>query len=159
MVDGSIQTPEIRDAERLQGFPANWTAPAVDDGTRKKGPRWRLVGNAVSVPVAEWLGRRLTGQTTPYHSRDERLDPGSPWPKAAWGSDGLVYTAEASMWPVRRRYQHLSEFLRYPTVPLSLRALQGFLSRARRSTLRFPDGLIEAIENALDLGNGEDEVA
>src|SRR3954453_14595344 len=30
-----IGTPEIRDAERLQGFPANWSLPAVDDPSRR----------------------------------------------------------------------------------------------------------------------------
>ncbi len=53
--DGSMTTPEIRDAERLQGFEADWTLPALDvDGVRR-GHRWKLVGNAVSVPVARWV--------------------------------------------------------------------------------------------------------
>src|SRR5207249_4279742 len=59
MPDGRIVTPDIRDAERLQGFTADWTSCAVDNPEKRNGPRWKLVGNAVSVPVAEWLGRRL----------------------------------------------------------------------------------------------------
>ncbi len=45
---------------RLQGFPDDWF-----DGVRYKGkpladgPRYRMLGNAVAVPVAEWLGRRI----------------------------------------------------------------------------------------------------
>ncbi len=62
--DGSIKTPEIRDAERSQGFVADWTAPAVDDPKRRNGPRWKLVGNAVSVPLAKWVGRRLPEPST-----------------------------------------------------------------------------------------------
>jgi len=40
------------------------------------GPRYRMLGNAVSVPVAEWIGRRLaptesTGADTPADTRSE----------------------------------------------------------------------------------------
>lgn len=48
---GRVVTPDIRDAERLQGFPADWTAPAMEV-TRRQGARWKLVGNAVTVDVA-----------------------------------------------------------------------------------------------------------
>src|SRR5262249_12660226 len=48
---GQLVTPDIRDAERLQGFPAGWTAAASPTSAKRNGPRWRLVGNAVSVPV------------------------------------------------------------------------------------------------------------
>jgi DNA (cytosine-5)-methyltransferase 1 len=148
MADGSIRTPDVRDAERLQGFPADWTAPAIDDVTSRKGPRWRLVGNAVSVPVAEWIGGQLDGPTTTFVGETAPLEPGSPWPRAAWGRDGKAHASPAALWPVRRRYRHLAEFLRYPTTPLSRRALLGFLSRVDRSSLHFPDGLIESVRNA-----------
>jgi DNA (cytosine-5)-methyltransferase 1 len=54
--DGQIVTPDIRDAERLQGFPEDWTKPAENVG--RASLRWSLVGNAVTVPVAEWLDVR-----------------------------------------------------------------------------------------------------
>jgi len=38
---------------RLQGFPDDW-----NDG-QPDGPRYKQLGNAVSVPVAQWIGRRL----------------------------------------------------------------------------------------------------
>ncbi len=41
------------ECERLQGFPDGWTAGLSDSA------RYRLLGNAVAVPVAEWLGKRL----------------------------------------------------------------------------------------------------
>ncbi|HKO94624.1 MAG TPA: DNA cytosine methyltransferase, partial [Polyangiaceae bacterium] len=47
--DGRIVKPDIRDAERLQGFAADWTLPALR--TSKSGHRWKLVGNAVTVDV------------------------------------------------------------------------------------------------------------
>jgi DNA (cytosine-5)-methyltransferase 1 len=40
------------ECERLQGFPDGWTHG-------KDGPRYRALGNAVTVPVAEWLGQRI----------------------------------------------------------------------------------------------------
>lgn len=41
------------ECERLQGFPDGWTAGQPDS------TRYRQLGNAVSVPVAEWIGRRI----------------------------------------------------------------------------------------------------
>lgn len=40
------------ECERLQGFPDNWTL-GVDS------KRYKALGNAVAVPVIEWIGRRL----------------------------------------------------------------------------------------------------
>lgn len=48
-----------RECERLQGFPDDWTRYRADGAEIADTPRYRMVGNAVSVPVAEWLGRRL----------------------------------------------------------------------------------------------------
>jgi DNA (cytosine-5)-methyltransferase 1 len=139
--DRSLVTPDIRDAERLQGFHPDWTLPAVEDDKRRNGPRWRLVGNAVSVPVAKWVGERL-GHPLPYDDRlDAPLPRGAPWPRAAWGKEGKVYRANLTVWPVQSESQHLAEFLRYPSAHLSERATAGFLKRIRASTtLRFPRG-------------------
>lgn len=41
------------ECERLQGFPDNWTAGQSDSA------RYRQLGNAVAVPVLEWVMRRL----------------------------------------------------------------------------------------------------
>jgi DNA (cytosine-5)-methyltransferase 1 len=41
------------ECERLQGFPDHWTEGRSDSA------RYRLLGNAVCVPVAAWIGRRL----------------------------------------------------------------------------------------------------
>lgn len=41
------------ECERLQGFPDGWTEGHSDSA------RYRMLGNAVSVPVAEWIGRRI----------------------------------------------------------------------------------------------------
>jgi DNA (cytosine-5)-methyltransferase 1 len=64
MPDGLVGTPDVRDAERLQGFPADWTVIDGPVTTRRAGARWKMVGNAVCVPVAQWVGERLTNPGT-----------------------------------------------------------------------------------------------
>ena len=43
------------ECERLQGFEEGWTAVNGQSDTA----RYRQLGNAVAVPVVEWIGRRL----------------------------------------------------------------------------------------------------
>lgn len=50
--------------ERLQGFPDDWTSGHSD------ATRFRTLGNAVAVPVVEWIAERLV-------EVDERLVAGS----------------------------------------------------------------------------------
>lgn len=51
------------ECERLQGFPDGWTAQGRNDAGEvyalADSHRYYQMGNAVSVPVAEWIGRRL----------------------------------------------------------------------------------------------------
>jgi len=147
--DGRLVTPDIRDAERLQGFPARWTIAA--ERVAKKGVRWKLIGNAVSVPAAAWIGRRLRrpGQILRFDLHAMRGH--RHWPDAAWNvGDGRV-AVDASAWPLRKYRPDLERFLRHRVVPLSARATGGFLSRTRIAKLRFPDGFIAAVEKHLDL--------
>lgn len=138
--NGSITTPEIRDVERLQGFDADWTLPALADTAVRRGHRWKLVGNAVSVPVGRWVGERLAEPGGFDEARvGEQLRPGVAWPKAAFGRPGhQAYAVEVSMWPVNTPRKHLSQFLEYPRVALSGRAAAGFKSRLDASPLKYP---------------------
>ena len=104
----------------------------------------KLIGNAVSVPVAEWIGRRLANPTgeTPIGVELER---GVPWPRAAWGHKRKVYAIDVSTFPIRVETPSLREFLRFPRIPLSQRAASGFLSRALTSGLRFEVGFLEDV--------------
>ena len=52
----SVRRLTPRECERLQGFPDDWTL--LDDKT-SDSPRYRAAGNAVCVPVAEWIGLRV----------------------------------------------------------------------------------------------------
>jgi DNA (cytosine-5)-methyltransferase 1 len=144
---GEIVTIGLRDAERLQGFPADWTLPAEAVGRRSM--RWKLVGNAVSVPVARWLGRRLARPGRFHEQAIMPLFPGARWPNVAWNVGEGRFTTPLSMWPVRRQQKVLHEFLR-ETAPLSPRATAGFLSRTRKSSLRFAPGFLEAVGRHLD---------
>lgn len=151
--DGLIATPDLRDAERLQGFESDWTAPASGGG-RRNG-RWKLVGNAVSVPVARWVGERLRDPRLYDASGDVALPANAPWPKAAWGVNGIVKRADVSMWPVHHQYQHLADFLRFDPSPLSERATSGFLRRTRESSLNFPTGLLDDVAVHLEAIRGD----
>ena len=144
-----IGTLDIRDAERLQGFRAGWTRLAAENA-RSERHRWRHVGNAVSVPVAAWLARRLLNPGDYDAARDGQVDHASKWPPAAWGGKGQRYSAGASAWPVQMALRGLSSFLRYATIPLSVRAAAGFRARALESSLTFEDGFLDDVEHHID---------
>ena len=127
-----VGTIDIRDAERLQGFPEDWTS--FEDSPQHIRPslRWRLVGNAVSTEVANWLGRSLT-KTKKSNFVVKDLDPNRRWPEAGTGQEGSDPLAvESTRWATGNAQQPLSTFLRHELKPLSLRATSGFLGRARR---------------------------
>jgi len=48
-----------RECNRLQGFPDDWDRYGADGKEIADSHRYRCMGNAVCVPVAEWLGHRL----------------------------------------------------------------------------------------------------
>ncbi|MFN3152107.1 DNA cytosine methyltransferase [Bremerella sp.] len=146
-----ICTPDIRDAERLQGFPINWTMPASQVlERRKEAIRWKLIGNAVSVPVAKWVGRRLASMGNYSSHEDKECSPNGTWPVAAWGEAGKVFSANLTEWPKRYSYRSLAEFLRFPTKPLSLRATSGFYARLKASQLRRPFDFDECLAQHIE---------
>ena len=143
-------TPDVRDAERLQGFPADWTRAAYREG-RHLGARWKLVGNAVSVPVAEWVGRRLRTGSDYTHVLDLEMAPTDRWPTAAWGGPHGRYRAPSvSEWPERRPAPGILDFLDYDLKPLSERAATGFLRRASPAGSDFPAGFSQTSPNTHD---------
>ena len=52
-IENYLRYFSLVEKERLQGFPDHWTAGF------SKTVRNRMIGNAVSVPVAQWLGQRI----------------------------------------------------------------------------------------------------
>jgi DNA (cytosine-5)-methyltransferase 1 len=153
-----LVTPRIEDAEALQGFPRNWTKPASIDG-RANGPRWKLVGNAVTVGVSGWLGQRLVAPGEVPVGEQALLQPGEKWPLAAWGEAGKVWRVEVSMWPVRRPYRHLTTTVDVAKAkPVSARGIAGFQSRMNRSRLRFDPEFRRAVEEHLRLATEQSGV-
>ncbi|MCB9631070.1 MAG: DNA cytosine methyltransferase [Sandaracinus sp.] len=143
---GKLITPHIRDAERLQGFPRGWTEPAAEVDGRGGRSRWQLVGNAVSVPIAEWIGRRLCLKTAPLDlPTDVALATGEKWPSAAWQMEpgGKRYSADVGDRPIQKPHTPLLQVLSEEDLdrrPLSAKAAAGFLGRFESSNLlkRYP---------------------
>jgi DNA (cytosine-5)-methyltransferase 1 len=148
MPDDRIVKPDIRDAECMQGFEVDWTKPA--EKVARPGYRWKLVGNAVTVDVAEWIGHRLVKPKTYQGTDDFPLAPGAKWPRAAWSLRSGRFGANVSAYPKRVVGKPLAEFLQFEPEELSVRATAGFLSRTTRSSLRFPEGFIRALERHLE---------
>ena len=139
-----IIVPSIEEAEELQGFERGWTEQS--ELPQSNGPRWRLVGNAVTVGVSEWLGHRLLAPGS--HDRAEgSLVPDGRWPTAAWGAKRRVYRVTSPCRPVRAPYKHLlhDRGSPLPAKALSNRAAAGFYSRMQRAKLRFHDQFREDI--------------
>jgi DNA (cytosine-5)-methyltransferase 1 len=135
-VGRKIVVPTVEDGEELQGFERGWTA--VVDGLRSTGARWKLVGNAVTVGVAEWVGERVLRPDTPLGESVPLARSGS-WPSAAWGEAGKAWEVRGlSEFPVHRPYRHLLDTVRSDdAAPLSYKAAAGFLSRTTKAKLRF----------------------
>lgn len=145
MPAGQVIKPDIRDAERLQGFPEGWTTSAPER------LRWSLVGNAVTVPVAQWLGGRLLKPGIHNMQRDQSWETGSKrFPRSARFDGAKRYVVEIGGFPVWNHRPHLHQFLKYSGTPLSVRATSGFLSRAEASSLRFVPGFLAAVRSHLE---------
>lgn len=60
--DGRVRRLTPNEVERVQGFPTDWTLPQMEveqNNDRIDSLRYHAVGNAVTPPVAEWVGCRL----------------------------------------------------------------------------------------------------
>ena len=144
---GEFLSPGIEDAERLQGFPVGWTAAAAElhRGARR---RWILVGNAVSVPVAEWIGRRLG---SPESCSPARPNPHpksrTGVPRAASGGPELIPRgfAPTNEGPAVSATTMLADFgLATPRL-LSERSIGGFARRYEAAPLRKNEEFLEAL--------------
>jgi DNA (cytosine-5)-methyltransferase 1 len=47
------------EAERLQGFPDNFTLVPYRGKGAADGPRYKAIGNSMAVPCVRWIGRRI----------------------------------------------------------------------------------------------------
>lgn len=144
---GLVVTPDIRDAERFQGFPANWTKPA--ETVARPSLRWSLVGNAVSAPVAKWLGERLANPGDYDSHRDAKLPADGRWPPAARFDGRSRHAVSINAFPRWKQRAPLAAFMKHDGKPLSARATRGFLERTERATLRFAKGFQDLLRDHL----------
>lgn len=141
----AIWTPDIRDAERLQGFAAGWTDIEDTRVGRARRARWAMVGNAVSIPVSAWVAKRL-------RDADEQDVPRQPFdgnslPRAGFFDGRRRYTCPVGEYPVRRLTPKIMDFLTHERHPLSLRATKGFRERYVRSPLRQHAEFVDALKH------------
>jgi DNA (cytosine-5)-methyltransferase 1 len=150
------------ECEGLQGFPKNWTLPEPDVKLAQNeldSLRYEALGNAVCVPVVEWIARRIksTQKDTSY-TRLDVADLLAPFPtdkpksflrlgevskargKFKWSSGGyawhggcvLTSVSPAPVVPIKRLFV---EVLEHDTVSqghfLSSNAAEGILRRVR----------------------------
>lgn len=62
------------ECERLQGFPDKWTLPDTDYVVPIRGietNRYHAIGNAVCVPVVQWVAGRISDILQTSHSKEE----------------------------------------------------------------------------------------
>ena len=144
--DGEVLMPSLSGCERLQGFPPGWTSISGDHVGRK--PEWRMIGNAVSVPVARWVAERIKAPGVCQHFATTSISEGKKWPDAAWNIGAGRVGILASDWPIRIPAQSISTFRDSGWSRLSDRALDGFIKRAEAGGLKVPAGFIDALKNA-----------
>lgn len=147
--NGEISIPDVRDAERLQGFPRNWTLPA--EKIAKSSSRWKLIGNAVTVDVVSWIARKMFNPQEYDYQNDEEMLNGSIWPKAAWGGNGKRYISNASTIPIWKKKVNLQDFLKFPRKKLSLKASLGFKNRLEKGNMHCPDYFRDALDNHIKM--------
>ena len=151
--DGTVASPDIRDAERFQGFPADWTRPAEE--VAKASSRWRLVGNAITVNIASWIAHKMLAPEEYDGNGDKELKKNDKWPGAAWGINGKRYASNVTLYPVERTESSLLEFLQYPCKPLSYKAAKGFEQRLVTGTVKSPQFFKNAIHEYVKMRGDE----
>ncbi len=149
MPDGRLIKLGVRDGERLQGFDADWTAPA--ESVARPSARWGLVGSAVSVPVAAWVGRRLAQPGSQRLGIDRPFANEGKAPRAARFDGRQRHAVDIGCDPLGIAPPPLAQFLSpdHEQQALSAKATRGFLERTRRAKLRFQPGFIAAVERHL----------
>ena len=175
----------IEDAEQLSGFPAGWTKPCApleipaQSGTRVISPeshlnkRFELLGLAVSVPQARWIGARLR---RPYDIKFARsmqgkrftssvpggalVDRGNrstmnAWPKVAWN---ILDDDDPESWksryalegckdiPVICPFTPLGDFDLRRDIDIDAVAAKGYLDRVVEHDIQVPEFVQDALE-------------
>jgi len=139
---GEIFTPDICDAEGLQGFPNDWTLPAEE--ISKASLRWKLIGNAVTVNTVAWIANKIINPKKYDSTKDVPFVLDNIWPKSAWNVGNGIYVSNTSIYP-QKRHTNLVDFITHEKHPLSIKASSGFLKRLDSGRLKHPDYFRKAI--------------
>lgn len=59
VVSMAVRRLTPRECERLQGFPDDFTLVPMRKGMMADGPRYKMLGNSMAVPVMRWIGQRV----------------------------------------------------------------------------------------------------
>jgi len=110
--------------------------------------RWKLVGNAVTVPVSTWVGSRLIEPGDPVDVLRRSLTDLRRWPTAAAGvgTDREAWGLSERPRTIGARRSLAAVLAQYGDVPLSLGATKGFTTRLKASKLRSRPGFIDALD-------------
>jgi DNA (cytosine-5)-methyltransferase 1 len=143
--------PDISDAERLQGFPKNWTKLETEHDRQ----RWKLVGNAVSVPVVKWIASRIQRGAATWERNETRK--GTRTSNAAFGGPKATTRHLFGMHegPAGASPATLEKFPIKRQLPLSARAASGFLNRYKKSKLRKNEQFLAELTIYCDSLNGK----
>jgi len=75
--EGRVRRLTPGECEEIQGFPMDWTRLEMDGGDTAEEEvdtlRYTCLGNAVTVPVAEWIARRIAKRVLPNETQQERV--------------------------------------------------------------------------------------
>lgn len=134
--DLKFRTPSIESLEMLQGFKAGWTqaAPTRD--------RWKLVGNAVAVPVVRWIADGLRAyETLEAVDVDTRFSKARGWDWAGVSVESGRATGRIPTHPstgsIPRRHSLAKLLQTRGSYALSRGAARGFSGRLGRSRLAY----------------------
>lgn len=146
--DSEFVKPLIEDGEALQGFPRGWTAVETLTGSRATGTRWKLVGNAVTVGVSQWLGERIAADVVDACTLDASpFATAARWPNAAHGGPDGRFAVGLSEYPMHAAYTHLSDVVDFDRAePLSTKAMLGFSKRLLTGNLGKAAGFRPAVQ-------------
>jgi DNA (cytosine-5)-methyltransferase 1 len=59
MTDWAVRRLTPTECERLQGAPDDWTNITRKGKPIADGPRYKMIGNSMAVPVMRWIGQRI----------------------------------------------------------------------------------------------------
>lgn len=172
------------ECERLQGFPDNWTK-TDGDSEDADSHRYAAIGNAVSVPVIEWIAGRIAyvlndAEVTPIETSITEHEPftGHSWQplptgegdienKIVWGKSGLMWQgrfilAEHRDCPCDPKTTTLYDIVEKQRVKdryyLTPNAAEGILRRVDSNGRRLFQPLRDALEDLSGRGKQEGRV-